>query len=57
MKMMFETEHMRIRKFEPEDTQFLFENHLEAEVKQWITGESYVDLEETQEAIDFFPLV
>ena len=29
MKMMFETEHMRIRKFEPEDAHFLFENHLE----------------------------
>lgn len=54
MKMMFETEHMRIRKFEPEDAQLLFENHLEAEVKQWIPGESYVDLEETQDAIDFF---
>ena len=57
MKIMFETEHMRIRKFEPEDAQLLFEIHLEAEVKQWIPGESYVDLEETQDAINFFPLV
>ena len=40
MKMMFETEHMRIRKFEPEDANFLFENHLEDEVKQWSPGES-----------------
>ncbi len=34
--------------------QLLFEIHLEAEVKQWIPGESYVDLEETQDAINFF---
>ena len=51
---MFETEHMRIRKFEPEDAQLLYENHLEAEVKQWIPGESYVDLVEAQDAINFF---
>ena len=54
MKIMFETEHIRIRKFETEDAQLLFENHLEDEVKQWIPGESYVDLEETQDAINFF---
>ena len=54
MKIMFETEHMRIRKFEPKDAQCLFQNHLEDEVKQWIPGESYVDLEEAQDAINFF---
>lgn len=51
---MFETEHLRIRKFESKDAQYLYENHLEEEVKKWIPNESYTDIEETQDAINFY---
>ncbi len=54
MEYIFETEHLRIRKFEMEDAQYLYENHLEEEVKKWIPNESYVDIEEAQEAIKFY---
>lgn len=54
MKYFFETEHLKIRKFMPEDAQSLYENHLEEEVKKWIPNESYADLEETQGAILFY---
>ncbi len=33
MEYIFETEHLRIRKFEIEDAKGLYENHLEEEVK------------------------
>lgn len=51
---MFETKHLRIRKFESKDAQRLYENHLEEEVKKWIPNESYADIEETQDAINFY---
>ena len=51
---MFETKHLRIRKFEGKDAQHLYENHLEEEVKKWIPNESYADIEETQDAINFY---
>ena len=51
MKYVFETEHLKVRKFEIEDAKRLYENHLEEEVKRWIPNESYADMEETQEAI------
>lgn len=54
MKYMFETENLRVRKFELEDAQCLYENHSEEEVRKWIPNESYVDIEETQGAIDFY---
>lgn len=54
MEYLFETEHLRIRKFEIEDAGCLYENHLEEEVKRWIPNESYVDMEETQGAIRFY---
>lgn len=54
MKYMFETEHLKIRKFKPEDAQHLYENHLEEEVKKWIPNESYANLEETKDAIHFY---
>lgn len=54
MEYIFETEHLRVRKFESEDAQRLYENHLEDEVKQWIPNESYADLEETRGAINFY---
>lgn len=34
MEYIFETEHLKIRKFEIEDAKCLYENHLE-EVKRW----------------------
>ena len=54
MKYIFETEHLKIRKFEIEDAQCLYENHLEEEVKKWIPNESYADIEETKGAINFY---
>ncbi len=54
MDYVFETVHLRIRKFELEDVQCLYENHLESEVKKWIPNESYADIEETQGAINFY---
>lgn len=54
MEYMFETEHLRIRKFEIEDAPRLYENHLEEEVKKWIPNESYADVEEAQGVIDFY---
>lgn len=54
MENMFETEHLIIRKFEVEDAQYLYQNHLEQEVKKWIPNESYTDIEEAQDAISFF---
>ena len=54
MNYMFETEHLRTRKFNIEDAQCLYENHLEEEVKKWIPNESYADIEETRDAINFY---
>ena len=54
MEYIFQTENLRIRKFEMEDAKCLYENHLEEEVKKWIPNESYVDIEETQDAINFY---
>ena len=51
---IFETEHLRIRKFEPEDAQRLYENHLDEEMKKWFPNEIYADQEEAQEAVEFF---
>ena len=51
---MFETEHLRIRKFKIEDAKRLYENHLEEEVKKWIPNESYANAEETKDAIHFY---
>ena len=54
MDYMFETEHLRIRKFRIDDAQCLYKNHLEEEVKKWIPNESYADVEEAEKAIDFY---
>ncbi len=54
MDYVFETDYLRIRKFELEDAHCLYENHLEADVKKWIPNESYVDIVETQSAINFY---
>ena len=54
MDYIFETEHLLIRKFDINDADKLFENHLEEEVKKWIPNESYADIEETLGAIKFY---
>ena len=54
MGHIFETEHLRIRRFEMEDAERLYENHLEEEVKKWIPNESYADMEEARNAIKFY---
>ncbi|MDE6591852.1 MAG: GNAT family N-acetyltransferase [Oscillospiraceae bacterium] len=54
MEYIFETEHLRIRKFEPDDAECLYKNHLEADVKKWIPNESYAGIKETKEAVNFY---
>lgn len=54
MKYLFQTEHLRVRRFEAEDAKRLYENHLEEEMKQWIPNESYESLEEATGAIAFY---
>lgn len=54
MEYIFETEHLRVRKFRTEDAQALYENHLEEDVKKWIPNESYAHREEAQRAIRFY---
>ncbi len=51
---IFETEHLAVRKFEPEDTERLYEIHRDAEVRKWIPGEYYADTGEARESIEFF---
>lgn len=54
MEYLFETERLRVRKFEAEDTENLYRIHLDEEVKKWIPGESYEDPEEAREAAEYF---
>ena len=54
MECVFETAHLKIRKFAVCDAQCLYKNHLEEEVKKWIPNECYADIEETTEAIQFY---
>ena len=54
MEYIFETEHLKIRKFELDDARCLYKNHLEEDVKKWIPNESYADIEEAAEAIRFY---
>ncbi|MDE7292937.1 MAG: GNAT family N-acetyltransferase [Oscillospiraceae bacterium] len=54
MEYIFETEHLKIRKFEPDDAIDLYKNHLEEDVKKWIPNESYADIEEARGAVDFY---
>lgn len=54
MEYIFETEHLRVRKFRMDDAPQLYRNHLEPEVKRWIPNESYADLEEAEGAIRFY---
>ena len=54
MDMLFETEHLIVRIFKPEDAQQLYENHMDEEVRKWFPNECYADLEEAQDAIRFY---
>ncbi len=54
MDIFFETERVLARKLGPEDAARLYENHAEAKVKKWFPNESYVDIRETKDAIQFF---
>ena len=52
--IIFETDRLIVRRFESEDRDALYKNHLEDEVEKWIPNEKYEDLDETLDAIDFF---
>ena len=51
---LFETERLIVRRFKGEDTQHLYENHLDDEVQRWFPNERYADPEEAQGAIRFY---
>ena len=52
--IIFETDRLIVRRFEPEDRDALYKNHLEDEVEKWIPNEKYEDPDEALDAIDFF---
>ena len=54
MEFLFETTHLRVRKFTPEDVPALYENHRAEEVRQGIPNESYADPEEAKAAVRFY---
>ena len=54
MGSIFETEHLIIRLFRPEEARRLYEVHLDENVKKWFPNESYADVEEAADAILFF---
>ena len=54
MEIMFETEHLTVRKFMDGDARKLYENHADDEVRKWFPNECYADPEEALEAIRFY---
>lgn len=54
MHYLYETEHLRFRRFDLSDVHKLYKNHLEDEMKQCIPNESYEDLPEAEGAINFY---
>ena len=54
MGYLFETEHLRARRFEEDDAARLYAFHLDEEVQKWIPNERYADPEEALDAIRFF---
>ena len=54
MEYLFETAHLGVRKFTPEDAPVLYENHREEEVCKWIPNESYANPEEAEAAVRFY---
>lgn len=57
MKVFFETERVLVRRLEPEDAERLYENHAEEKVKKWFPNESYADLNEAKDAVQFLEIV
>ena len=54
MDILFETDHLIVRKFKHEDAQQLYRNHMDEEVRRWFPNECYADVEEAQDAIRFY---
>lgn len=54
MEYIFETDNLYVRQFYSSDAKRLYEYHLDPKVKQWMPNESYEDIAEAEEAIDFF---
>ena len=54
MEYIFETEHLKIRKFRPEDAEPLFAICREEGVKKWFPNECFADLEEAEDAVAFY---
>ena len=54
MEYIFETERLRARKFEQKDAARLYENHSDDEVKKWIPGECYEDIDDARDAAAFY---
>lgn len=52
--ILLETKRLRVRPFALADAPCLYKNHLDEEVKKWFPYECYQDLQETQEAIQFY---
>lgn len=52
--VLLETKRLRIRAFASDDAPLLYKNHLDDEVKKWFPYECYQDLQEAQEAIQFY---
>ena len=41
MEYIFETEHLRVRKYQIKDAESLYKNHTEEEIKHWLPSENY----------------
>ena len=54
MESIFETAHLRVRQFTPDDARPLYEIHLDAKVKKWFPNESYADIAEAVGAVRFY---
>ena len=54
MKIFFETEHLTVRQFEPDDAERLYINHSEEKVKKWFPNECYADIDEARGAAEFY---
>lgn len=54
MSYIFESENLMFRKFEKKDGKALYKYHRQPQLMKWIPNESYEDLDETLEAIEFY---
>ena len=54
MEILFETERLAVRKFREDDTQQLYENHMDDAVRKWFPNECYADEAEALDAIRFY---